>query len=174
MLTAELIAGVLIVAIRAVADYEPQADGTLKGKVGHPKGQYGPLPILAGLVVSFFLLSFLAASGGLKGKLAVIAGGVIDLSLLMKSADEFTKVADTFGTFGKAKRPPGAWMTTGTPAGDPLAGGAAAGLVPGGGGQPSPTHPKKPWHVTPGQKCPPGYTNVGGVCYPNIGKQISS
>src|SRR5690348_6152618 len=81
MLTAELIIGVIIVAVRAVADYEPQADGTVKGKVGHPKGQYGPLPILAGLVVTFFLLSFLAASGGTKAKLAVIAGGIVDLGL---------------------------------------------------------------------------------------------
>jgi hypothetical protein len=126
MLTAELLAGIGIVALRAVADYEPQANGTLKGKIGHPQGQYGPLPILAGLIVTFFVLSFLAASGGTKAKLAVIAGAIIDITLLMKSADEFTKVADTFGKLGHARRPAGSWQTSGTAAGEPIDGGSSA------------------------------------------------
>lgn len=133
MLTAELILGIGIVAIRAVADYEPQADGTLKGKIGHPKGQYGPLPILAGLIVSFFLLSFLAASGGTKGKLAVIAGGIIDLTLLMRSADEFSKVAGTFGKLGHAQRPAGSWQTSGTAFGEPVEGGGSSSSSSSGG-----------------------------------------
>jgi hypothetical protein len=126
MLTAELLIGVGLVAIRAVADYEPQADGTLKGKIGHPKGQYGPLPTLAGLIVTFFLLSFLAASGGTKARLAVIAGAVIDLTLIMRSADEFTKVADTFGKLGHARRPAGSWQTSGAEAGFPVEGDGSA------------------------------------------------
>jgi hypothetical protein len=134
MLTAELIAGIGIVAVRAVADYEPAADGTVKGKVSRPKGQYGPLPILAGLIVTFFVLSFLAASGGTKAKLAVIAGAVIDLALLMKSADEFTKVTDTFGKLGHARRPAGSWQTSGTAWGDPVEGGS--GSSSGGSGSP--------------------------------------
>lgn len=140
MLTAELIVAVLIVGIRAVADYEPQADGTLKGKIGHPKGQYGPLPILTGLIVVFFLLSFAAASGGLKAKLAVIAGAVIDLGLLFNSHDEFTKVAGTFGKLGKARVPPGNWQTeasgmpaAGTPISGTLGGGGPGSPPPGGG-----------------------------------------
>jgi hypothetical protein len=122
MLTAELLVGVGIVAIRAVADYEPTADGTLKGKIGHPKGQYGPLPILAGLILTFFVLSFLAASGGTKAKVAVIAGAIIDLTLLMRSADEFTTVADTFGKLGHARKPAGSWQTSGTAFGEPIQG----------------------------------------------------
>jgi hypothetical protein len=133
MLTAELLIGIGIVAVRAVADYEPQADGTLKGKVGHPKGQYGPLPILAGLIVTFFLLSFLAASGGTKARLAVIAGGIVDLALLMKSGDEFTRVADTFGKLGHARRPAGSWQSTGTAAGEPVEGGSSSGGSSSGG-----------------------------------------
>lgn len=165
MLTAELALGILIVAVRAVADYEPQADGTLKGKVGHPKGQYGPLPILAGLTVSFFLLSFLAASGGTKAKLAVIFGATIDLALLMKSSAEFEKVTKTFGTFGKAKvPPPGSWQTSGTAAGAPISGtlGGGGGSTGGSGGGGS--LPKG---------APPGAQPVGadGSCPSNMMKQ---
>jgi hypothetical protein len=172
MLTAELIIGVLIVGLRAVADYEPQADGTLKGKVGHPAGQYGPLPILAGLIVSFFLLSFLAASGGTKGKLAVIFGGIIDLGLLMNSADELKKVGGTFSTFGKAKTPPGSWQTTGTEAGAPIqgvlsSGGPGGPTVPGLGGQPAPSNPSGPLPIPKSGVCPVGYTKAQGKCWPN-------
>ena len=165
MLTAELIVGVLIVAVRAVADYEPQADGTIKGKVGHPKGQYGPLPILAGLIVSFFLLSFLAASGGLKGKLAVIAGAIIDLGLLYNSATEFTKVSDTFGHLGKAKVPPGSWQTSGDISGQPI-----SGNLPAGGTVPPPGSQSGGNPVKPGKdgKCPAGYGLLNGVCVPQI------
>jgi hypothetical protein len=166
MLTAELIAGVIIVAVRAVADYEPQADGTLKGKVGHPKGQYGPLPVLAGLIVSFFLLSFLAASGGLKAKLAVIAGAIIDLGLLMNSSDEFVKVSSTFGTFGKAKLPAGSWQTEGTAAGEPISGtlpstgGGGSGSGGGGGGLPKGAPPGAV-PVGAGGSCPAGTIKEG-------------
>lgn len=151
ILTAELIIGAGIVAIRAIGDYEPQADGTLKGKVGHPQGQYGPLPVLAGLIVTFFLLSFLAARGGTKGKVAVIAGGLIVLVLGMKSLDEFAAVSETFGTFGKA--PPGDWETSGAQAGSPITGGSSGtgGGSSGGSGNGRPVKPGK--H----HKCPAGY-----------------
>lgn len=135
MLTAELIVAFLIVAVRAVADYEPQADGTIKGKIAHPKGQYGPLPILAGLIMTFFVLSFLAASGGTKARLAVIAGGIIDIALLMKSADEFKKVADTFGgNLGTGQLPAGDWQTEGTAAGTPIQSDSGSGASSSGGG----------------------------------------
>lgn len=126
MLTAELLAGVGLVAIRAVEDYKPQQDGTLKGTIAHPSGQYGPLPILAGLLVWFFLLSFLAARGGTRAKVAVIAGGVTDLVLAMKSGTEITSVASTFSGFGTAKVPPGDWQTSGSIAGAPLSGGSTS------------------------------------------------
>jgi hypothetical protein len=160
MLTAELLVGFLIVAVRAVADYEVQADGTVKGKIGHPKGQYGPLPILAGLIVSFFLLSFLAAAGGTRAKLAVIAGGIIDLALLMKSGGEFTTVTDTFGKLGHARVPAGSWETSGTAWGEPVSGGGLP--VAGGGGLPGPGGKSRPApgamiKVLPSGKCPAGY-----------------
>ena len=167
MLTAELLAGVIIVVIRAVADYQPQADGTMRGKVGHPAGQYGPLPVLAGLIVTFFLLSFLAASGGTKARLSVIFGAVVIITLAMKSADEFTTVSGTFSTFGKARRPPGNWQTSGPQAGTAFTGNTSSGSSSsggsGGGGQPGPEVVKPK-----GGSCPPGYTLVDGQCWRNI------
>lgn len=158
MLTAELIAGVIITAIRAVADYEPQADGTLKGKIGHPSGQYGPLPVLAGLIVTFFLLSFLAASGGTKAKLAVIFGAAVIIALGMRSSDEIGTVAGTFAKFGKARAPAGNWQTSGSQAGTAFATGDS-GSSGGPPGAPLPKPKKGP--------CPPGYTEYGGKCWPN-------
>lgn len=104
VLMAELLFGCLIVGIRAVADYEVQRTGTLKGTIGHPKGQLGPMPILAALLFTFFILSFLAAgSSGSRAKVAVAFGAVVDLALAMKSTAEITKVGKIFGTgFGKA------------------------------------------------------------------------
>ena len=43
LLTAELLAGLVIVLVRLVADYDPVSDGTVKGKIGHPAGEYGPM-----------------------------------------------------------------------------------------------------------------------------------
>ena len=108
VLMAELLVGAALVGIRAVADYEVQATGTLKGKIGHPKGQLGPLPVLAALIVSFFVLSFVAAgSSGIRAKVAVAFGAVIDLALALHSITEIDRVAQIFGTgFGKAKTPP--------------------------------------------------------------------
>ncbi|MHB1595384.1 MAG: hypothetical protein ACYCO9_16375 [Streptosporangiaceae bacterium] len=167
LLTAELLAGIGLVAIRAVADYQPNADGTLKGKIGHPQGEYGPLPTLAGLLVTFFLLSFLAAQGGTRAKVAVLFGALVDLVLAMKSASEFDKVANTFSTFGKAKTPPGKWQTKGAQAGSPLHGGvsfktsasASNGQI---------TKPGK------NHKCPPGhhYDKAVNRCLPDINPHI--
>jgi hypothetical protein len=173
VLTAELLAGVGIVAIRAVADYEPQADGTLKGKIGHPSGQYGPLPILAGLIMAFFLLSFLAAQGGTRAKVAAITGGLLVVVLGMKSSREFAIVAGTFGTFGKAKKPAGNWQTTGTAAGQPVLSGSGAGSSAGGGssGGSGKTAPDYSTSNPPGPdkkgRCPPGWKkNAAGLCGP--------
>lgn len=169
MLTAELLAGAGIVALRVVADYEPQADGTLKGKIGHPQGQYGPLPILAGLIGSFWLLSFLAARGGTRGKVAVIAGGLIVLVLAMKSTGEITKTSATFSSFGKAKLPAGSWQTTGAPAGEPIAGTLATSS----GSSSGITYPAK----TPTSKAAceaAGGLWTSGHCFLPASKQIQS
>lgn len=152
MLTAELLTGVAIVAVRAVEDYKPgtdpvtgQPDGSLKGTIAHPAGQYGPLPILAGLLTWFFLLSFLAARGGTRAKVAVVAGGLTDLVLAMKSMPHFEKVAATFGHFGTVQLPPGDWQTSGpiagqadTAAGVSASGGSSAGQGSAGPGSASP------------------------------------
>lgn len=108
MLTAELLAGFVIVAIRLVADYEINEDGAAKGTVLHPTGQYGPVAILAGLIGSFFFLSLLAMGGGTRAKLAVIFGATIIIALGVKSMAEITKVSGTLGAFGKVVVPPAA------------------------------------------------------------------
>ena len=105
MLTALLLAGFVIVAIRLVADYEIQDDGSAKGTVLHPQGQYGPIAICAGLIGSFFLLSLLAMGGGTRAKLAVIMGSAIVLTLGVKSYAEITHVGTTFGSIGKITVP---------------------------------------------------------------------
>lgn len=105
MLTAELLAGFVIVGVRVVADYEVNENGAARGTVLHPQGQFGPLPILAGLIGSFFLLSFLAAAGGTKAKLAVILGAIIVTTLGVESISEATRIAQTVGTIGTVTVP---------------------------------------------------------------------
>ena len=97
-LEAEFIAGLAIIAIRIVAEYEKSPQGPqYKGTVIPPQGQLGPLSIFAALLGSFLFLSLIAAGGGLRAKLAVIMGGAIVLTLGMKSASAISKVAAEFG-----------------------------------------------------------------------------
>ncbi len=166
VLTTELIVGLIIVLIRVVADYEPQSDGTVKGKIGHPKGQYGPLPIAAGLIATFFFLSFFVAKGGRWATTANTFGALVLVVLGMKSIDEFNTVTKTFPDWGKGV-PAGNWQTEGTPAGEPVQGTTGGALVPGEGGGVAPANPQNPAPRPNHGRCPPGYTNVGGHCYPN-------
>ena len=108
---AEFIVFCTIVAMRAIADYVPSDDGgTSKGKITPPAGQLGPLPILAGGMVTFFVLSFLAARGGTSAKVAAAGGLIMDLALLLRSTAELSKVSGAFTTVtGQA---------TGTPLGN--------------------------------------------------------
>lgn len=101
-----LLAGFVIVAIRLVADAEVSDDGTtVKANVMHPQGELGPVPILAALIATFFVLSFVAIGGGLRAKLAVIMGGAIVLTLGVRSLDEIKQVGTTFGKIGKIVAP---------------------------------------------------------------------
>ena len=113
MLTSELIIGFVLVGIRIVGDFEtvtvPTATGNnvvTRGKVLHPAGTYGPFPVAVGLVLTFFLLSFLAAGGGTRAKFAVIFGGTVILALGVKSLGTnanpgpILKVANTIGKIG--------------------------------------------------------------------------
>ena len=74
--------------VRAVAQYGPGDKKDL------PAGQYGPLFILGNGLAVFFVLSFMAARGGMAARLAGVAGLVLDLALLMKSASHLTLVFD--------------------------------------------------------------------------------
>lgn len=105
-LAALLLAGFVIVAIRLVADAEVSDDGTtVKANVLHPQGELGPVPILAALIATFFVLSFVAIGGGLRAKLAVILGGAIVLTLGVRSLDEIKFAGSMFGKIGTVTAP---------------------------------------------------------------------
>jgi hypothetical protein len=87
-LMAAFMFAVAIVALRALADYVPKDSGTSAGTEQPPSGQLGPLGILAGLIGTFFILSFLAAGGGARAKAAGVAGLIIDVVLLLNSLPE--------------------------------------------------------------------------------------
>ena len=106
MLAAELVVGFALIAIRLVGDFTVQEDGTVKQNVLQPAKHYGPIAVLAGLLGSFFILSFVAAGGGTRAKLAVIFGGIIILSLGVNTLPEIEKISSTFGNIGTIKVPP--------------------------------------------------------------------
>ena len=105
VLTAELMLGFVLVAIRLVAHFEIQADGSVKGKVVPPQGQYGPIAVLVGLIGVFFFLSLLAMGGGTRAKLAVIFGGIVITALGVGSYGDILTIGNTFGAVGSITPP---------------------------------------------------------------------
>jgi hypothetical protein len=104
LLAAELLAGAVIVAIRALGDYQLTDDGTTRGTLNTPaNGGYGPFTVLAGLVASFFALSFLAAGGGKRARAATASGALIITALMIKSMDEI-EIVGKFITASPADR----------------------------------------------------------------------
>ncbi|HEY1673328.1 MAG TPA: hypothetical protein VGG50_11480 [Streptosporangiaceae bacterium] len=94
LLTAQLLTGAVIVAIRALGDYQLTDSGTARGTLNAPgNGGYGPFTVLAGLIGAFFGLSFLASAGGRKARTAVAFGFLIIVMLLIKSMNEIEIVA---------------------------------------------------------------------------------
>ena len=147
LLAAELIVGFVIIAIRIAGDYQINEGGAVKGNIVPPQGQYGPIAILAGLIGTFFLLSFLAAAGGTKAKIAVITGGTIILTLGVNTyrGGEITKLASTFGRIGTISVDPAQgtlpdiFGNAGTPGSAPPAGGFTSNPLPVAPGQPAGT-----------------------------------
>lgn len=89
LLAAELMIGAAIVLVRALGDYQLTDEGTQRGTLNTPaNGGYGPFTVLAGLIASFFGLSFLAAGGGKRAKAATAFGALIVIVLMIKSMDE--------------------------------------------------------------------------------------
>lgn len=104
LLAAELITGAVIVGLRVLGDYQVTDEGTKRGTINEPaNGGFGPFTVLAGLLGAFFILSFLAAGGGMRAKVAVGAGALIDTVLLLKSMDEI-KIVSKFITADPATR----------------------------------------------------------------------
>lgn len=104
LLAAELLVGFAIVLIRALGDYQLTDEGTQRGTLNTPaNGGYGPFTVLAGLIASFFGLSFLAAGGGKRAKAANAFGALIIIVLMLKSMDEI-EIVGKFITTNPATR----------------------------------------------------------------------
>jgi len=120
MLTAELLVGFVIILIRIIADFTiDDTTGKLKSNVLHNSGEYGPMPIATGLIGVFFILSFLAASGGKKAKAAVVFGGVVVTALGVKSVPQIGSIATYIGSIG-TYQVPAASGTEGSGASSPI------------------------------------------------------
>ena len=104
LLAAELLVGFVLVMIRALGDYQLTSEGTARGTLNTPaNGGYGPFTVLAGLIGSFFGLSFLAAGGGKRAKAANAFGALIIVVLLIKSMGEI-EIVSKFITADPATR----------------------------------------------------------------------
>jgi len=174
MLTGLFLIGCAIILVRIVADFEVSGDGSVKGNVLHPSGEYGPLTIAVGMIASFFLLSFLAIGGGTRAKIAVILGGCIVLTLGVKSYPEIVKVGSVIGTIGTVVVPPAS--------GTEEAGAVVTPLGNSGAGTSTGSSPSGPvpagWTAVPDTsngelyaqngKCPSGWTLAGDRCVATI------
>jgi len=174
-LAAELVTGFVILGIRVAGDFEVQSDGTVAGKVLHPSGQYGPLPVAVGLLGSFFILSLAAAGGGVRARVAAVFGALIIIMLGMNSATEINALSSTLGSIGKVAVPaasgaePGGLATT-------ASGGITAPASGGNAG--TPANPQIPaaggWKAVPNTHnlevypingtCPAGWRLVNDRC----------
>ena len=172
MLTGIFLIGLAIILVRVVADFEVSGDGSVKGNVLHPAGEYGPLTIAVAMIASFFLLSFLAIGGGTRAKIAVILGGCIVLTLGVKSYPELVKVGSVIGTIGTVVVPPASGTEEAGAVVTPL-GNSGAGSSSNAG---TPQNPQVPsgWTAVPNTSnlevypqngtCPSGWTLTGGRC----------
>jgi hypothetical protein len=162
MLTAELLVGFGIVLIRIIGDFTVDTTtGKAKSNVLHNSSVYGPFPIAVGLIGVFFVLSFLAASGGKKAKFAVVFGGLVVTALGVKSIGEIDKIAKTIGNIGTYKVPAPSGKE-GSGASSPIAAVNIPG-IPGSPGSPGTTNPvgviggSGPGGITP---TPTGYSTL--------------
>ena len=152
VLTAELMLGFVLVAIRLVAHFEVQSDGSVKGKVVPPQGQYGPIAVLVGLIGVFFFLSLLAMGGGTRAKLAVIFGGIVITALGVGSYGDILTIGNTFGAVGSITPPAATGVLP-----DIFEGGATAGPA---------VTPSSTTAASPSSSAPPAAPGVG--TNPNI------
>ena len=169
MLAGLLLIGFAIILVRIVADFEVSGDGSVKGNVLHPQGEYGPLTIAVGLIASFFFLSFLAIGGGTRAKIAVILGGCIVLTLGVKSYPELVKVGSVIGTIGTVVVPPASGTEEAGAVVTPLGNSSSSSAG-------TPQNPQIPsgWTAVPNTSnlevypqngtCPSGWKLTGGRC----------
>lgn len=106
-LVAEFLIALVIISIRAVADYVPQGGGSEPGQEQPAKGAH-PLTMLAATLIVYFVLALAARTHSFMSRAAVLFGLLMDLTLLTRSGPEMQIVANWF-----ANRPNAASQTGG-------------------------------------------------------------
>lgn len=154
-LSTALLAALALVAIRVCADFttttvpltesssgQTTSNTVTRAKILHPSGELGPIPILVGIVLSFFFLSLLGASGGFRAKVAITFGWLIVLGLGMNSLPEIDKLASLIGNVGSIAAPaPSGSESSGASSGNQAASSGGGSGSGGGGGTPTSTTP---------------------------------
>lgn len=94
-LMAEFLLAAGIVGLRSLADYVPADDASQPGAEKPARGAH-PLTMLAALMAVFFVLALAAQSRSWIARGAIIFGALLDLTLLINSADEMQTVSGWF------------------------------------------------------------------------------
>lgn len=94
----------LVVLLRSIADYVPDADLSKPGKVNPNKG-LGPLPMAAAVSIWYFVLASLAVGGGRRGQVAVAFGSLTLIALLLNSSAELSTVEGWIANLGAPPSP---------------------------------------------------------------------
>lgn len=94
-LMAEFLVALVLIALRACADYVPADDESKPGSEQPSTGAH-PLTMLAATLLVYFVLSLGARSGAWLARACVMFGALIDVTLLVNSRDEFETVTGWF------------------------------------------------------------------------------
>ena len=136
-LMTEFVAIMVIIILRALADYVPAEDESQPGDTTTPKG-LEPLPLAAAAIATWFLLALVASMGRRASQAAVAFGALILLALLFNSNAELAKTGTWISSIGNWNpEAPKAQQTTPLPAGSSSGGG-----TPAPGGNPVTKNPK--------------------------------
>ena len=151
----EFVVALVIIGLRAIADYRPASDQSQPGSEKPLKG-LGPLPLTAATCFSWFILSSVAQKKGYTSYFAASFGALMLLVLLMNSSGELASVATWIDDLG-GWSPAAPQAQTATPVES----------APGTGQTTTPP-------ATPEQNNPPGWKAVPGTfgaeVYPVGGK----
>ena len=101
-LMTEFVAVMLIIILRALADYVPADDESQPGDTTTPKG-LEPLPLAAAAIAAWFLLALVASMGRRASQAAVAFGALLLLALLFNSSAELGQTGTWISSLGNWK-----------------------------------------------------------------------